>query len=80
MKPKIEIPKMKISELIEKLNQLKSEHGDINVALKYNHEYWGSIYDAVNNSNIEIDNAQLEGPKSGFSEKCVCFTIDNSTN
>ncbi len=48
---------MKISELIERLEEIKKEHGDINVAIQYRDsggDYWGcdadlrfSIADAV---------------------------------
>lgn len=64
---------MKISELILKLEEIKSEEGDLNVCISEEHEYWGSIQSYLDEYNINVCNAQPDGPKSGKIEKAVIF-------
>lgn len=60
---------MNIDELITYLQDVKKLHGNITVCIGEYHEYWGSVYTKLDDSNIVIDeNAQPNGPKSGNSE------------
>lgn len=65
---------MKISEVILKLEEFQSQHGDINCVTSESDEYWGSIQNNIDEYNLTINNhAQPKGPKSGESEVCVQF-------
>ena len=65
---------MRISELIERLDALKKEHGDINVCVGESHEYWGRVETYITEHNITVEeHAQPQGVKSGKSEKAVLF-------
>lgn len=66
---------MKISKLIEKLEELKSSEGDLNVCISDSDEYWGSVETYLEDYNIKVsEHAQPEGPKSGKSEKAVILS------
>ena len=68
---KIEI--MKISELQELLEKLKSEHGDINCCISEPDEYWGSFQSHMKSDNVNYsENARPNGPKTP-AEACVVF-------
>lgn len=62
---------MKISELIETLQKIENEEGDLNVCTSQIHEYWGSTEDMLEQYSIDIGNAQPDGPKSGKFERAV---------
>ena len=63
---------MKISELISKLEGIKSKECDLNVCMSEKDEYWGSFHSHLTDYNIIVsDNAQPEGPKSGKIEKAL---------
>jgi hypothetical protein len=63
---------MNITQVIEHLEKIRAEHGDINVVLSEPHEYWGSVQHHMNEYDISVsDFAQPDGPKSGKSEKAV---------
>lgn len=66
---------MIISKLIEELQKIKEENGDLRVCVSESHEYWGVVYsDIIIGSTLSIcDHAQPDGPKSGKSEKSVVF-------
>ena len=65
---------MKISELITKLEEIKSKEGDLSVCVSESHEYWGSVQSYLTESSISVNEcAQPCGPKSGKSEKAVVF-------
>ena len=65
---------MKISELIVKLEEIKSKEGDLNVCVSESHEYWGSVQSRLTEYNMTVsEHAQPDGPKSGISEKAVVF-------
>ena len=66
---------MKASELIEKLQEIIKEHGDINCVVSESDDYWGSVETHINEYNMTVsEHAQPEGPKSGKSEKAVIFS------
>ena len=60
---------MKLSQLIEELEKLKEQHGDLNVCTSHEHEYWGNVDSHL--TYVSVRNAQPEGPKSGKIEMCV---------
>jgi len=63
---------MKISEFIIKLEEVKKEHGDLNVVISESHEYWGSVQRHYSEPDIRVtEHAQPEGPKSGKQEKAL---------
>ena len=65
---------MKISELIIKLEEIKSKEGDLNVCVSESHEYWGSVQSHLTEYNMNVsEHAQPDGPKSDISEKAVVF-------
>lgn len=67
--------KTKISDIIAHLEKLKAEHGDINVCISTDVEYWGEVYNFASESNITIhEHAQPHGPKSGKTERAVVFS------
>lgn len=67
--------KAKISDVIAYLEKLKAEHGDINVVVEQDVEYWGGVHNYVTESNMNVsEHAQPEGPKSGKSEKAVVIS------
>ena len=66
---------MKISELIAKLEEIRSKEGDLNVCVSEAHEYWGSVQSHLSEYNMAVsEHAQPDGPKSGKSEKAVVFS------
>jgi hypothetical protein len=63
---------MKISELIEHLQKLKDEHGDLNVCKRKDHEYWGHLDSYVEKYDIDVlSYAMPDGPKTGKTEKAI---------
>ena len=65
---------MKISELIEKLEEIKNKEGDLNVCVSESHEHWGSVQSHITENNLNVlQHAQPDGPKSGKSERAVVF-------
>ena len=69
---------MKISDFIEKLEQIKKTEGDLNMCVSESHEYWGSVETHINERNITVsEHAQPDGPKSGKSEKCVVISYSS---
>lgn len=60
---------MIISELLTHLEVLKQLHGDIVVTIGESHEYWGMVYQPVDEDNVRFhQHTQPKGPKSGESE------------
>lgn len=65
---------MKISEVIAKLEKVKSIEGDINVCVSESAEYWGHVHRHLNEDDIDVkEHVQPDGPKSGKSERAVLF-------
>jgi hypothetical protein len=70
---------MDIDSVILKLQALRKEHGNLKVCVASGDDYWGTIYNEVDNHLLRVDeHAQPEGPKSGKSEKAVVFNSDYS--
>ena len=67
---------MKISQLIVKLEEIKNKEGDLNVCISESHDYWGSIQSHLTDYNMDINQAQPDGPKSGKSEKSLIFKYE----
>lgn len=66
--------KMTISELIEKLEDLKSQEGDLNVCITENHEVWGTADVYLYPHMIVVDpDAKPKGINSKESEKALVF-------
>jgi hypothetical protein len=62
-----------ISKVIEELEALKKEHGDLPVCNQGDHEYWGAIEYPIEEGTIIVsENAQPNGPKNS-SIKAVIF-------
>lgn len=66
---------MTITELIKFLQKVETERGDLECVLQEPNEYWGTVETPIEESNIKIELAQPDGPKSGKSEYCVVFKL-----
>lgn len=65
---------MKISDLIEHLEALQKEYGDLNVCRQTDHDYWGYMHSYLTKDNMMVVNhAQPLGPKSGQIEQALIF-------
>ncbi len=63
---------MKITQLIEKLEQLKNEHGDLPVYVVEEHEYWGDLYNKLDDYGVRVQDAvPINGPKRSEVEKAL---------
>jgi hypothetical protein len=62
---------MKISELVQKLNEIKASDGDLIICTSERDDYWGRVYSEFTDSNLRVGDAQPKGPKSGESERAV---------
>ncbi len=63
-----------ISALIQHLEKIKEEQGDIHVCVSESDDYWGSVETWINIHNLNIDtHAQPDGPKSGKSVRALVF-------
>ena len=72
----MDIKNMNISDLIEYLEKMKAEHGDIKCAVSESHEYWGTVETYITEYNLNVsENAQPDGPKKP-GEKCVLFSYN----
>ncbi len=65
---------MTISELIKILQKAETEHGDLNVAVRVRHEYWGHVDSILQEYEVEIDKARTEGPKRFHQEDCFIIS------
>jgi|WetSurMetagenome_2_1015567.scaffolds.fasta_scaffold239213_2 hypothetical protein len=61
---------MKASKLIEKLQEIIDDQGDMEVCSTESHEYWGTIYKSINIVKY-TPNAQPDGPKRETREAIV---------
>lgn len=69
---------MNIDEVINKLEQYKKEHGNIEVRVAGSHEYWGTIYNEVDEYTLTIHEKTQLNPKRIEDTKAVvfCFGYD----
>lgn len=69
---------MNIEEVINKLEQYKKEHGNIEVRVAGGHEYWGTIYNQVDEYTLTIHEKTQLNPKRIEDTKAVvfCFGYD----
>lgn len=69
---------MNIEEVINKLEQYKKEHGNIEVRVAGGHEYWGTIYNEVDEYTLTIHEKTQLNPKRIEDTKAVvfCFGYD----
>lgn len=67
---------MNISQVIERLEEIKKTVGDIPVVTEADHEYWGTLYYHITEHTIRVtEHAQPDGPKSG--KEVLAVTIGN---
>lgn len=69
---------MKIDDVISKLEEYKKQHGNIEVRVAGGHEYWGTVYNEVDEYTLKVhENTQLS-PKKFEQTKAVvfCFGYD----
>ena len=65
--------KMKIDDVIAKLEEYKKQHGNIEVRVAGSHEYWGTVYNEVDEYTLKVhENTQLS-PKKFEQTKSVEF-------
>ena len=69
---------MNIEEVINKLEEYKKEHGNIEVRVAGGHEYWGTIYNQVDEYTLTIHEKTQLNPKRIEDTKAVvfCFGYD----
>jgi hypothetical protein len=69
---------MNIEEVINKLEEYKKEHGNIEVRVAGGHEYWGTIYNEVDEYTLTIHEKTQLNPKRIEDTKAVvfCFGYD----
>ena len=64
---------MKIDEVIKKLEEYKSQHGNIEVRVAGSVEYWGTIYYEVDEYTLTIRENTNLNPKKLDNTKAVVF-------
>ena len=69
---------MNIEELIEQLKEFKEIHGNIQVRVASSHEYWGTLYEELNEHTIRVDERTSLNPKKFENTKAVVFCSDHS--
>lgn len=69
---------MNIEQVINKLEEYKKEHGNIEVRVAGGHEYWGTIYNEVDEYTLTIHEKTQLNPKRLEDTKAVvfCFGYD----
>jgi hypothetical protein len=69
---------MNIEQVINKLEEYKKEHGNIEVRVAGGHEYWGTIYNEVDEYTLTIHEKTQLNPKRIEDTKAVvfCFGYD----
>ena len=64
---------MQIDDVIAKLQEFKAEHGNIKVRIAGGHEYWGTLYNEVDNHTLSVREHTSESPKKFEDTKAVVF-------
>jgi hypothetical protein len=69
---------MNIEQVINKLEEYKKEHGNIEVRVAGGHRYWGTIYNEVDEYTLTIHEKTQLNPKRSEDTKAVvfCFGYD----
>lgn len=69
---------MKIDDVIQKLEEFKKQHGNIEVRIAGGHEYWGTIYNEVSEHTLTFREKTQLSPKKFEETKAVvfCFGYD----
>ena len=55
---------MRIDQVIEKLEEIKLEHGNLRVCVNDSHDYWGELSTEVEKHNLRVEHAAYRGPKN----------------
>ena len=64
---------MNIDEVIEKLKEFQKEHGNIAVRVGGNDEYWGTVYNDVDECTLTVHENTSTSPKKTEENKTVVF-------
>lgn len=64
---------MKIDDVIKKLEEYKKEHGNIDVRVAGEHEYWGTVYNEVDKYTLKVHEKTQLNPKTIENIKAVVF-------
>lgn len=69
---------MKIDAVIEKLKEFKKQNGNVEVRVAGSHEYWGTLYNEVNEYTLRFEEKTQLNPKKPENTKAVvfCFGYD----
>lgn len=65
---------MCIDEVIEKLKELKEEHGNIPVRVATSDPYWGVVYNKVDEYTLSVHDKTELNPKIIENQKAVVFS------
>ena len=64
---------MNIDQVIEKLEEFKKEHGNIEVRVAESDDYWGTLYVEVDEYTLRVDQRTQLDPKNYEETKAVVF-------
>lgn len=64
---------MDIEEVISKLDEFKKEHGNIQVRVAGGHDYWGTVYNEVDEYTLVVKENTSLSPKRFEETKAVVF-------
>tara|TARA_R110000782_G_scaffold265343_1_gene359008 strand:+ start:398 stop:610 length:213 start_codon:yes stop_codon:yes gene_type:complete len=69
---------MNIEDVIKKLEEYKKQHGNIKVRVAGGHEYWGTLYNDLDEHTLRVDDNTTDNPKKMENTKAVvfCFGYD----
>ena len=69
---------MKIDEVIQKLEEFRQENGNLEVRVAGGHEYWGTMYNEVDEFTLRVEEHTQLNPKKQEDTKAVvfCFGYD----
>lgn len=64
---------MKIDDVILKLEEYKRLHGNVEVRVAHSHEYWGTVYNEVDECTLRFQEKTQLSPKKFEDTKAVVF-------
>ena len=64
---------MNIDDVITKLKEFKKEHGNIKVRVAGSHDYWGTVYNEVDEYTLKVHERTQLSPKKFEETKAVTF-------